>query len=127
MYKHNIHLIIIHAVNKLFVNGGSIARAHVLFSVSLKILAHTLQQFYCLLCIFSRDGGDFDACECVFHSIYSSNAQTHTHSTLGNLPDSTFIMMCLASHSCTYVPPLYVAVRKKGAFKRSQHGVYVVS
>lgn len=33
-------------------------------------------------------GGDFDACECVFHSIHALNK----HSTLGHLPDRTFIL-----------------------------------
>lgn len=82
MYKHNIHSIIIHVVNKLFVNGSP-GRQHV-FSVC-------ACSMWCFKCGVIFNGAQSGAIlmRVNVHFILFIHLM---HSTLGNFPDSIFIL-----------------------------------
>lgn len=78
--QHHIHFIIIHGVNELFVNGVSRHMKHVcicFWNIMLRTLADIYKRERLIKfssngwkCSRVRFGGEFDACECAFHSIH---------------------------------------------------------
>lgn len=123
MYKRNIHLIIIYAVNKLFINGA--LDGHVYFVRCFETSrALALTHF----------GGDFVMRVNALFSFYFIHFNVHTHSTLGHLPDRIFILLCVrvslsvfffGSHSCTYVLGWIKRVRMNGTMFHTQPHTHI--